>query len=594
MTSVRENTSDTLVDCRRLVDAGKSDDALRCLEQLIDAKPENSDALNALGELLGAMGRIDDAVDAFERALKARPGFSDARMNLATAMSQTGRIDEAKAQCESVIASNPGFAPAYQQLAGVCHVSGDFAGVVRNLREVIQLQPQNHVAFTNLGAALQFQGRFEKAEAMYRRALELEPQHVDALCNLGMLCLQLGRGGEAREHLTAALEIQPGNATARAGLADQLTVSGNHGAAADMLEPEIQRGVITPNIAVAYARCKTGLNAADSALPVIDQALNLHGINSSNVVQLLFARGDLQDKLRQYDEAFASYAEANRVAKVEYDLNKEVMAFHELIRAFTREFLRRLPHVGNESEVPVFVVGMPRSGKSLVEQILASHDSVFGAGELTGIGHACRGLQELSRSKRPYPLFLEDADIGTLSGIAETYLTGARSVDAQAKRVVDTMPGNFRHIGLIEILFPGARIIHCVREPRDLVVSCFSKFFAGRSMGFSFDLGNTATFLLEYQRLMTHWREICSLPIFEVAYEDMVRNTETVTRQLIEFLGLEWQPQCMDYYRDGVASLASDERVHVPLDEWEVGRWTNYAKHLGKVEEILNSAESEK
>ena len=120
-----------------------------------------------------------------------------------------------------------------------------------------------------------------------------------------MLCLQLGRGREAREHLATALEIQPGNATARAGLADHLTVNGNYGAAAEMLQPAIQRGAITPNIAVAYARCKTGLNAADSALPVIDQALNLQGINSSNVVQLLFARGDLQDKLRQYDEAFS-------------------------------------------------------------------------------------------------------------------------------------------------------------------------------------------------------------------------------------------------------------------------------------------------
>ena len=152
MSSAPESTSDALLECQRLVEAGKPDDARRYLERLVGSESENSDALNALGELLGAMGRIDDAVDAFEKALKARPGFSEARMNLATAMTQTGRIDEAKAQCESVIASNPGFAPAYQQLAGVCHVSGDFAGVVRNLREVIQLQPQNHVAFTNLGA----------------------------------------------------------------------------------------------------------------------------------------------------------------------------------------------------------------------------------------------------------------------------------------------------------------------------------------------------------------------------------------------------------------------------------------------------------
>ncbi len=587
MTSVPENTSANLVECQRLIQAGKPDDALRRLSQLVEAEPDNSDALNVLGELLGAMGRIDDATDAFEKALRARPGFSEARMNLAMAMMHAGRIDEARKQCESVIAGNRGFAPAYQQLAGICHATGDFAGAVRNLREVIQLQPQNHVALTNFGAALQFQGRFEKAEQMYRQALDIEPRHADALCNLGMLCLQLGRGKEAREHLTATLQIQPENLTARAGLADQLTVNGDYRAAFDMLDPVIQGQMVTPNIAVAYARCTSGLNEAASALPVVEHALNLRGINSSNVVQLLFARGDLYDLLANYDEAFKSYEEANRASGVDYDLSAETTALHELIGTFSKKSLHQLPRAANESEVPVFVLGMPRSGKSLVEQILASHDSVFGAGELTGIGHAYRALQAASRSGRPYPQNLEDTDVETLSGLADAYLETAGLIDTKAKRIVDTMPGNFRHLGLIEILFPRARVVHCVREPRDLVVSCFSKFFAGRSMGFSFDLANTATFIKEYHELIAHWREVSSLPIVEVAYEELVQNTEDVARRLVDFLGLEWQQQCMDYYRDDIASLACDERVHVPLDDREVERWKNYRKHLRVVEKIL-------
>ncbi len=587
MSSGSSHATPTLDECQRLAEAGDIDGAIQGIRDLVDETIDDAGTLNALGEMLASLGRIVEGAEAFRRAVQADPENRTSQLNLAAADTHLGHYEQAKIRCESLLRSNPEFAPAYQQLARICHVQSDFGNAIRNLREVIRLQPANATAHANLGATLQFQGRFERAEQQYRKALDLDPGQLDALCNFGMLCLQLGRGKEARKFLNQALETCPNHPTALAGLAECMCVFGDYQLAADLLLPTIGRSQITPNLAVAYSHTQVALGAAKNALPVIERALALPNLTPVSIVQLRFALGDVHDQLGDHELAFDNYKTANESSGVVYDRAGEERTVHNLISAFAAKDFEKLPRAANTCDVPVFVVGLPRSGKSLTEQILASHPAVYGAGELPIIERISAALKEATRSNDDYPWCIRNTDANTLGNFAEQYLQQIQPDDADATRIVDTTPGNYRHVGLIRLLFPAAKIVHCVRDPLDLVISCYSKNYAGRRLAFSFDLENTAHYVLLYKKLMQHWENTCAIPLMTIRYEDLVTRTQQMAQELIRFLGLDWNPACLDYYRDGAASLATDERTHEPLIDREVGRWKNYYEFFGPVKRML-------
>jgi hypothetical protein len=300
--------------------------------------------------------------------------------------------------------------------------------------------------------------------------------------------------------------------------------------------------------------------------------------------QLRFTLARLLDQLGCHAEAWRHAVDANRLRledlgadTVSTDLAALDAAVANIERCFGKNAMSSLERSAQTSERPVFILGMPRAGKSLVEQILCSHPSVHGAGELTGIpdlaagfGKVCGGWPDgVSKLTRP----MLDEGSGR-------YLTGLAGVGRDALRVTDTMPFNYLHIGLIELLFPGARIIHCRRHPLDLALRCYFKNFAGRSLAFTFDLDSLAAYLSHYQRCMDHWCRVSRLALCEVRYESLVGNTEQETRRLIEFAGLPWADECLRYYEDGVAVSASDTPIRQPLDEREVGGWQHYRMHL--------------
>lgn len=311
--------------------------------------------------------------------------------------------------------------------------------------------------------------------------------------------------------------------------------------------------------------------------------------------RLYFAIGNLFDKQGRWTEAFSNYESGNQLRKeiearrgVVFDPEAHRHEVDQIIRFFTKDYFTRVASHGVDSELPVFIVGMPRSGTTLAEQILASHSKVFGAGELQNIPLLIHRLGQRLRS-RPfiYPQSLQAFNAHITSAVAADYLKELRRLDANAARIVDKMPFNFLHLGLIATLFPKARIIHCRRDPIDTCLSCYFQNF-GNPAPFTLDLRHLGLYFREYERLMAHWAAVLPMPIFDLRYENLIDDQETVSRELIAFCGLEWEPQCLRFHETNrPVRTASVAQVKQPVYRRSIGRWQRYEAHLRPLFEVL-------
>ena len=303
-----------------------------------------------------------------------------------------------------------------------------------------------------------------------------------------------------------------------------------------------------------------------------------------------FALGKLLDDAGAFPEAFRRYADANALFKrMQADMGQRFdsealrRTTSGLIETFTPGFFAELARADNRSELPVFIVGMPRSGTSLVEQIVASHPDVFGAGELTHIGQIAGVL------RRDGAEFCSEWKAELLSRLSNDHLGKLLRLAPNASRIVDKMPDNLFHLGLISMLFPRARVIVCRRDPRDTCLSCYFQFFPAGNL-FSYDLADCGIRHRETERLMIHWRQVLPIAVIEVEYELLVSDLEGQSRRLIAFLGLDWNPACLDFYRTKRTVLtASSWQVRQPLFAGSVGRWRRYERELGPLMESLGA-----
>ncbi|OYV75767.1 MAG: hypothetical protein B7Z74_00910 [Deltaproteobacteria bacterium 21-66-5] len=331
---------------------------------------------------------------------------------------------------------------------------------------------------------------------------------------------------------------------------------------------------------VYVALCRDA-DARGEAVALIRGQLAVGELPGDGRTRLLFRLGQLHDKKGYYDEAFAAWEEANQGVAIRFDREAHRRFVDALIEAFSREAFARLPRSGCMAPGPVFIVGMPRSGTSLVEQILASHRQVHGAGELPWIPRLAESLTAASGGARTFPDGVQTAAMAVLERFAQEYLRLSQSGAGAARYVTDKLPVNCLYLGLIALLFPGARIVHCARDPRDTALSLYSQYF-GLRLPFAYRLGDIAVFYREYRRLMRHWAQVLPLPLHTVRYEELARDPEPVIRGLLAFLDLDWEPGCREPHRSGrVIATASYEQVRAPIHAGAVDRWRHYETHLG-------------
>lgn len=562
--------------------SGNPGGAEPCYREAVRLDPGYVQAHNNLGLALHELGRAAESEAAFRAALEIEPGSGEIHNNLGIAQQSLGHLGEAEASFRKSLEINPAHAEARNNLGAVLRLKKAFDQAAGVLEETVRLHPDLPRAHYNLAAVRVELGDLEAAEAAVHTAIGLAPGEADFQTTLGQILRRQGDLVGAEASLRQALELDPRHPMALNDLGVLLLVGGDFDEAAAYLRKAIDS---SPELAIAYENLAR--TRKFSPQDVDDIAL-LEGRSDSGElapearVHIHFALGKVRDDLGRYEEAFTHFAEANALvrASLDFNIDRQQRFVDEAMDTFDAAFLSRAADMGDPSELPVFIIGMPRSGTTLVEQILASHPDVHGAGELDYFRDLSSAMPGLLEDMRRYPLCLEALHAGVARGITDEYLALLQRNAPGALRVCDKMPLNFEHLGLIAALFPNARIIHCRRNPLDVCLSIFTQHFA-RDMPFAYDLTEIVAYYREYERLMDHWREILAGRVFDFEYESLVGEAEAVSRELVRHCGLKWDDRCLRFYetRRNVGT-ASHWQVRQPIYKDSVARWKRYQAHL--------------
>ncbi len=405
------------------------------------------------------------------------------------------------------------------------------------------------------------------------------PDALRPLIMLGWARYRAGQSQRAIADFDAVLERAPRAVEAHYGRARALVDAGQTGEAKRWLRRTL---AIEPTHAGALRELATlkDLTPSDTAFPALTAMLDSPATGAQRRATLHMAAGAAHINVGDHADGFEHWRRGNALKDVAFDIDAYTKHVDDIRETFDLSHFIGTRGWGDSSDVPVFVVGMPRSGTSLVEQILASHSKVHGAGEREDMLRLADGLGESLNDTRPYPACIERLDEDAARRIAAGFLQTLRRADPHAARIVDKMPGNFHHVGLIATLFPNARIVHCTRDPRDTCLSIFFGDFVG-SHPYSYDLTNLGRYYRQYERLMEHWHDVLPGRILDVRYEDMIEDQETRSRELVTFCGLGWESACLDFHKTRRnVRTRSNAQVRQPIYRSSMGRWKTYEAEL--------------
>ncbi len=505
----------------------------------------------------------------------------------ATRLHRQDKLAEAERHYRAVLQAYPGHSGALHGVGLICIQGNRLEDAEECLRLAVQAAPGDSAIRGHLGLTLLRLGRYAEAAEAFEAALAVRADDTTALMGLGDALSILGRHAEAQVLFEKLLAIDPKHAAAHFGLG---TIMKQIGRSADARRAFEHAVALAPkNPAFHRALAETGRFAeGDPRLLALEElARDENTLAESQKVELNFALAKAYDDLKRYDSAFDRLQKGNAIKRrlVTYHEAAVMDIFREIAAAFTPALMEAKRGAGHPSEVPVFIVGMPRSGTSLVEQILASHPSVFGAGELMFV----QDLITAGHAGADYPANIASLPDNMLRRFGASYLARLQALAPQAERVIDKLPANFRHLGLIHLTLPNARIIHVRRNPADTCHSCYSKLFLN-GLNYTYDLGELGRYYNAYETLMAHWRTV--LPeraMIEVQYETLIENFSDEARRIVAFCGLEWDERCLRFHetKRAVRTL-SEFQVRQPLFKTSIGRWRPYEKQLQPLLDTLH------
>ncbi len=459
---------------------GEFHEAETCCRKVIALKPDAVGTYNNLGNALKFQGKLQEAEECYRQALSLMPGYAEAHNNLGNLLKEQGALQEAEAHYRQAITSVPNYADARNNLGLILQDQDKLDDAITSYRCAISIKPDFADAYNNLGNALLDQchdlRHSKEAEECFRQALRYKPDDPETHLNLAALLADLGRYQEADANYRHVLEIKPGHLIATAGLTMLLERKGDFAAASALVEPLVDAGVDDVPLLLSYAALLRHQDRQRDAVALLEKLLQ-QSMEHKRRVDVHFALGKLYDELRQHDKAFHHFRQANTLDAKEFGKPEFVRQFDAFLAAFSPEGIGSRPRASNRSKLPVFIVGMPRSGTSLVEQILANHPLVHGAGELVDISEISSQLPALLGTSNHYPQCLDDFTRKNIDPTAQKYLDRLGGLAHNVVRVTDKMPHNFMALGLIDMLFPGARVIHCVRDPVDTCLSIYFQHF---------------------------------------------------------------------------------------------------------------------
>ncbi len=572
---------------------GRLDEALARFRRVITLSPQSLDVWCNLGEALRAKGDSSEAVAAYEHALTLDENFPAALMNLANIHLAEGRHAAAAILYQRLLRSHPEHAGAWVNMGEACRLQGRLVEACRAYRQALALQPALAGVWQCLAELCVQLERLEEAADAFRRALALEGERVDLWLRLGQVEELRGRMDEVLAAYRQALRLQPDHADAHYLLGNALSGLGRFEEAAQAFHTALRANPALTAVYYALSQIRSYRFSADEAQQM--EALHRQSALSDEQRSFLdFALCRAAEQQRRYDDAFRFLAEGNRLARKQHHYDSaEMEAFFRDIRSvFNRKFFARRQDFGVTDQTPIFIVGMMRSGTSLVEQILASHPQVHGAGELTDLKQIIYYFDgELNL--QAYPAQVPELAAAQVRARALEYLARLKARAGVAARVSDKMPGNFRYLGMIRLMFPRAKIIHCRRHPLDTCLSCYRLHFSG-AHPYAYDLQELGHYYRLYAGLMAHWHTVLPGYIHDVQYESLVADQETETRRLLDFCGLPWHPACLDFHKTERAVITSSlSQVREPIYRGSLQKWKRYEQHLGPLIAALGDALTE-
>ncbi len=583
-----------------LFDQGKFEEALVHYDRAIALEDNFAQAHSNRGNALQRLKRFAEAEPCYRRALELQPNFLDGWNNLGTCLRELKRAEEAETVYRKALKLGPNNPDTLDNLALAVKDLDRLDEAADLLRRALVIDSRSDKFHVHHATVLLDQKKTDEAAAAGERALALNPNNHDAVNLMSRVAFERGDLVAALEHCRRALALKPDLADAYNNMGNVLKELGRLQEAQDAYLEALR---LDPSVTGVYVNLADSKKFApgDPHLAAMEAlAAKTDGLSKTDRMQLDFALGKAYADLKDYRRSFKHLGAGNAAkrATIAYDEKSAFALFDRIEATFTRKLITAKSGGGDPSAMPIFVLGMPRSGTTLVEQIIVSHPLVHGAGELSTLNDVVLTVCGPDGNTILYPEFVPSADFAALRGVGERYIALVRELAVKdgptsTKYVTDKMPSNYYFAGLIHLALPNATIIHTVRDPVDTCLSCFSKLFSAEQ-NHTYDLGELGRYYKRYERLMAHWRRV--LPrgrILDVRYEDVVADLEGQARRIINHCGLPWDERCLSFHETvRPVRTASATQVRRPIYKSAVGRWRRYEKDLGPLLSALGIAAS--
>jgi tetratricopeptide (TPR) repeat protein len=566
---------------------GKVAEAEQACLELLKADQKNVAGMRLLATIARHTERPRQAAEVLAFAMHIEPTNPQLAGEMGASLVMDGRANEATDLLNAIVKSMPKSAIAHYWL-GHAYLAQFFGNkAARCFRTAYELEPNNDEILRMIGVGLLAAGRGRDAEPWLRQYADNHPDSARALVDVSVSLQQQVRLDEAAALDTKALELDPDNSTAIGALGRYHRTCGRYDEAFALIRGALERLGPEPALASIFAFLCDREELAEEGIEVLKRSIEENAKTADRAIGLNFGLGRLYERTKSYDQAWESYEKANSAYAPLYDAQNAELATTDLQNTFNAWSLSVMPKATIPTDRPVFIVGMTRSGTTLTEQILSSHPECFGAGELLTLSEL--GLELGRRLGGGWPTAVSNITPELANEYAERYLEHINALDPNAKRIVDKLPHNYRMVGLMSVLFPGARVIHCIRNPLDLCVSNYGTPLSPRHT-WRPRLDTMAHSYNEYRKIMEHWRKEATIPIFDVVYEDTIADVEKQARRIIDFVGLDWDEKCLEFHKHSRAvTTASTDQVRKPIYQTSKERWRRYEKHLGPLIEGLKA-----
>jgi tetratricopeptide (TPR) repeat protein len=570
-----------------LVQQDRAAEALPYLERATHLDPKLEHAWFTLGKALVMLGRGAEADQAFERCFELSP--ERRMMALAAEHQKEGRLEEAEHLYRRLLRHDPRNVDAMRLLALIAARAGRTSEAENLLQRAISLAPDFLSAILDLGRLHKEADRYADALECFDRAIALDPANPQAHFLRASTLAPAAFTHEAIEAYERCLALRPEHIGALVGRGHLLKAIGRYDDAVASYNECIR---LRPDLGETYwslANLKT-YRFDDASVAEMERRLGEGGLTVQSEVNFRFALGKAHEDRREFDRAWHYYSTGNskQRAEVSYDPVLTESMNDRLVQVFTAEFLASHPNVGHPDPAPIFIMGLPRSGSTLLEQILASHSQVEGTSELPYLGRVATWLNRNRADGINYPEAVRELKPENFETLGQDYLGYAQMHRRSgAPRFIDKMPNNFPNIGFLAMILPHARIIDARRHPLDACLSNYRQLFA-KGQNFTYDLTEIGEYYLQYQRMMDHWVDVLPGRVLTVQYEEVVNDFEAQVRRLLDFCGLGWEDACLRFYEsDRPVRTPSAEQVRQPIYDRSIGHWRNYVQHLDELMTVI-------